>query len=339
MLQTVLRISSQEYNESSLRTVEKPLFEILLGYFLVEARTLIKKGLRSTYERVEEHKRYLKGQLLLHKQLRQRPGAAHFFHISNDRFTINRPENRLLHSALRRVVQWTRSKENHRMAKEMLRLMSDIPQSSHISLDFRKWSDERSLIHYRKIKNWCELILTTRSPISFLGKYKGLSFLFRMENLFEQYVSIVLQRKLPSHLSMATQVRSAYLIEHEPFPSKKQQWFALKPDIVISDKKSKKRLYIIDAKWKRISADAGNKKEKYNILQSDLYQMFAYGHKYLHGEGDMFLLYPRSGSFSASLPPFLFHENLRVTAVSFDLLTDTCILIDLFHKDSQLVKE
>ena len=50
-----------------------------------------------------------------------------------------------------------------------------------------------------------------------------------------------------------------------------------------------------------------------------MYQLFAYGEKYLGGEGDIFLVYPKHDGFLAPLPVFEFHDRLRLWAVPFDL--------------------
>ncbi len=65
-------------------------------------------------------------------------------------------------------------------------------------------------------------------------------------------------------------------------------------------------------------------KHKYGISQSDMYQMFAYGHKYLRGRGTVYLIYPAYESFKNPLPPFLFDDQLSVKAVPYNLASDEC---------------
>ena len=48
--------------------------------------------------------------------------------------------------------------------------------------------------------------------------------------------------------------------------------------------------------------------------------MFAYGHKYLNGEGDLVLIYPKTDQFNEVIPhSFNFDENLRLWVVPFDV--------------------
>jgi 5-methylcytosine-specific restriction enzyme subunit McrC len=50
-----------------------------------------------------------------------------------------------------------------------------------------------------------------------------------------------------------------------------------------------------------------------------MYQMFAYGHRYLNGKGQMILIYPKTKTFSTTLGPFEFSRDLKLWAVPFDL--------------------
>lgn len=328
MLSTVNKLSMQQFEQSSLKTLKQPLFEILIGYFLKEVADVVKRGIRSEYKRVEAKTPYLKGQLQTSKQLCERPGCQNRFNVSYDQFSSDRSENRLIHSALNQVLKWTKSNENHRLGKELLFVFNEIPLSSIYSLDFRKWSVDRSLAHYRNVKPWCELILSYQSPIALSGSHQGISFLFPMETLFERYVAIKLQKDLPSHLKLKAQASSQSLVSHLPSTLDKEQgWFKLKPDIVISEKKTNKVVYVADTKWKRIYENQGTAKEKYGISQADLYQMFAYGHKYLEGQGTLYLIYPKHIQFNDTLAPFKFSDRLIVKAVPYDLLLDKWALL------------
>jgi 5-methylcytosine-specific restriction enzyme subunit McrC len=96
--------------------------------------------------------------------------------------------------------------------------------------------------------------------------------------------------------------------------------FRLEPDVLIS---SGAQRWVLDTKWKRIdSADAQN---KYRLSQSDFYQMFAYGHKYMQGAGTMALIYPKSALFAEALKPFHFSQTLQLQVWPFDLDSDSLV--------------
>lgn len=332
MLSTVHKLSMHRFENSALQTLNRPLFEILIGYFLKEVSNVIKKGIRSKYTRVQARKSYLKGQLQSSKQINQRPGCLNSFHISYDDFSPDRAENRLICSALTQVRKWSKNNDNLRLGSELECALDGIPHSGNYALDFRQWSKERSLIHYRALKPWCELILNYQSPVSLSGQHNGVSMLFPMESLFEQYVAIKLGKSLPSSLKLKTQASSHALVTHTPCSGKSQEWFRLKPDIVVSEKHSHEPLYVADTKWKQINEKQATAKQKYGISQSDMYQMFAYGQNYLGGSGVVYLIYPAYEHLTKSLPPFRFDVNLSVRAIPYDLMYDECELMSVEYQ-------
>lgn len=325
MLSIVNDLPLKQFESSSLKTLKQPLFEILISRFLKEVSDLIKRGVRNEYKRVDERKRYLKGQLKIAKQITQRPGFQNSFHVSYDYLSSDRAENRLIQSSLSKVMKWTKSNENIKLGKELQFALDGIPSSINYVADFRKWSTDRTLVHYRSAKSWCELILSYQSPISFSGHHQSISFLFPMEILFERYVAIKLRHSLPPNLMLKTQSSSQTLVYHcSPKSERVEGWFRLKPDIVISNKCTKEHICVADTKWKRINENHRSAKWKYGISQSDMYQLFAYGEKYLRGKGDLFLIYPKYENFTERLAPFLYNDGLKLHVVPYDLELDEC---------------
>jgi 5-methylcytosine-specific restriction enzyme subunit McrC len=317
MLASVDKLKLEEFQQSHLQLLKQPLYEILITYFLKSVAKLIKQGIRSEYQRIEREASFLKGKLLVAKQLRQRPGRQHYFQVSHDVYHANRAENRLLHSSLKQVLKWARTSANQRLARELLFVFNDIEESADFTHDFRLWTDNRSLAHYRPLKPWCELILSYQSPVAMAGNHNGLSFLFPMEQLFERYVAKQLSAKLPPALKLKEQAAGKNLTHHNG-----QDWFRLKPDIVVYDKS--KVVTVMDTKWKLLDASLNTTKHKYNLSQSDMYQLFAYGEKYLRGQGDLYLIYPKHAGFTESLADFMFKPDLRLHVVPYDLETDDC---------------
>jgi len=331
MLSTVHKLNLEKFNQSKLQTLKQPLIEILITQFLIDVSNVIKRGIRSEYQRVDKQSTYLKGQLQTAKQLRQRPGCQSRFYISHDLFTPNRPENRLIHSSLVQVMKWTKSAINHRLSREILFVFNNVDLSCNIKNDFRQWSTDRSLTHYKSVKSWCELILSYQSPIAMSGNSNGISFLFPMEVLFERYVAKMLDKQLPLNLLLSKQVGNKHLTSH-----KNENWFKLKPDIVIKNKE--RILCVADTKWKVLDERKGTAKYKYDLKQSDIYQLFAYGEKYLDGEGDLYLIYPKHTFFNERLDLFEYKDGLQLHVVPYDLENDICdIQLDLCEEVRELV--
>ena len=97
--------------------------------------------------------------------------------------------------------------------------------------------------------------------------------------------------------------------------------FQLRPDLLVSYLSQPR--YVMDTKWKLLnSLDSQN---NFNINQSDIYQMFAYGHKYLKGSGDLVLTYPKHTHFEQPLPCFNLDQDLRLWVVPFCAQDDVLI--------------
>ena len=151
------------------------------------------------------------------------------------------------------------------------------------------------------------------------GRFEGISFLFPMEQLFEKYVAITLRKQLANGYQLSAQSALGHLAEH-----KGGKWFNLKPDLVIKQKQN--IVSILDTKWKLLDQSLGTPREKYGLSQSDFYQMYAYGHQILKGEGTLFLIYPLHRGFRKTLDAFSISESLTLFVVPWDMETDRLLL-------------
>lgn len=310
MLQTVLDLRAREAGPANLRLFANvPLSEWVMRQFLHGLDHLVKRGVRFDYRRVEEEQRFLRGQLNVVAQMRQPPGRQHHFQISHDVFLADRAENRLLRLALKRVCKSTQEADNWRLAHELRSLLVEIPPSRDIRQDFRLWQNDRLMAHYQPLRPWCELILGEQSPLAVSGDWRGISLLFPMEQLFEQYVEILLRRQLADGAKLRAQLSRHSLCEHFGQPI-----FRLRPDLLLEHGSQR---WVLDTKWKLLNASDPD--SKYGLNQADFYQLYAYGQKYLQGSGEMLLIYPRTEHFSEPLKPFDFSEQLRLWVIPFDL--------------------
>lgn len=311
MLARCLNLPTRETGPTNIQTFSAPLTEWVMGQFLAELDHLIKRGVRFDYRAVREQQRYLRGRLDATRQLRQPPGRQHLFQIEHDLFDVDRPENRLLRTALDRVCRITRDPGNWRLSHELATFLASVPPSQDVANDFRRWRDDRLMAHYRPVRPWCSLILNEQTPMSVLGEWHGTSLLFPMEKVFERYVEACLRRTLPSDADLTPSASSKYLCSH-----KGDSWFLLKPDFLVQ--RGRQRV-VLDTKWKRLDESLGGSRDKYGLSQSDFYQLFAYGQRYLDGEGTLLLVYPKTTAFQSPLDEFVFDGQLRLLVVPFDL--------------------
>jgi 5-methylcytosine-specific restriction endonuclease McrBC regulatory subunit McrC len=311
MMTSALELPTREVGEAQLELLGVPLSEWVIARFLNSLDRLVKRGVSFQYKRIEEEQRFLRGQLDLVRQVRERPERQHYFQIRHDIFSPDRAENRLLRLALERACKVTQIPANWRLAHELRALFQDIPASQDVVGDFGKWHNDRLLSHYRQTKPWCELILSQQMPAAVSGEWRGISMLFPMEKLFERYVEACLRNSLAEGADLRTQPNSHYLCKHSG-----SRMFRLQPDMVLDKGPDR---WVLDTKWKLL--DATDRKNNYGLKQSDFYQLFAYGNKYLcgHDGGALAVIYPKRGSFSEALPPFYFSKELPLWVLPFNL--------------------
>ncbi|WP_370549538.1 McrC family protein [Edwardsiella tarda] len=318
MLSASLGIPPREANPAVLQRSDQPLHEWIISEFLRHLADLVRKGLRFDYHLIEdEQSAFIRGQLNVTAQMRMPPGRGTRFHVRYAEFSPQRIENHLLRTALDWTLKMTKQGQSWRQANSLSHQLDGIePICGSTTQPMRQWSDGKYLFGYRAIKPWCQLILEQMNPDFQQGSHQGISLLFPMEKLYEGWVGCCLAGALHHDYLLIEQTTSQYLLEHAPVGEKSsQRWFMLKPDFLITGEQT----VVLDAKWKLLDSRADNSLKKYEISQPDLYQMFAYGQKYLHGKGNMMLIYPRHQYFAAPLPVFRFDENLSLWCVPFDL--------------------
>jgi 5-methylcytosine-specific restriction enzyme subunit McrC len=322
-------------DSAKLAATRMPLLEIFISEFLRTVEQIVKRGLRSDYRQRQDNLFALRGKLLMSPHLRQNLYRADRFFTAHDEFSTNRPENRLLHAALRRVLLLTGSQANQQLARELDFVFAHVPPSTQTRIDFQQVRLERGMGHYADALAWARLILNEESPITGSGRHTAPSLLFPMEAVFEAYVAKHLPRQLPPHLFLKTQARSHHLVRHL-----EQNWFRLKPDLLIRN--SERDLLVLDTKWKLLEGLKANGTDKYGLSQSDFYQLQAYGLSHLDGKGDVVLIYPRTDGFSGPLPVFAFPKSseMRLWVLPFCLrerrlkLPATGELLSVFVEES-----
>ena len=318
MLSEVYELAFIKNNEANLQILDRPLHEVLITWFLQDLANVVRKGIRKDYERIEAEEKFLKGRLLVSQQINQPVSRRHLFRIAYDVFSENRAENRLIHSALVQVAKWSQCENNQKLARELRFAFNEIPKSTDYKTDFGQWRNSRDMISYKPLLYWVKLILNQQSPFSIKGDSKGISFLFPMETLFEKYVAKILQKT-------ATQNHAGYEVKSQigsQYLSEDPKAFLLKPDLAIF--KGSKVIGILDTKWKLIDQNAtyqnGNDDPKSSISQSDMYQMFAYGHKYLErAAGKLMLIYPKWTKLTDEQMQFKLGGDLTLDVFPFDL--------------------
>ena len=301
----------KQSDRALMADVSLPLIEVFVRYFLQQVNRLVKRGIRSDYVSAQNNLGFMKGKLLVADQIRRNLVHQHRFYVEYDEFQVNRPENRLIRSALEKTANITQQSSNQRLCRELLFAFDTIPPATDIRMDLTRCSKDRSMAY---VLAWCRIILLDQSPLGTAGATRTLSLLFPMERIFEDYVAARLRQLHPAW-QITTQAGDHYLMQQEG-----KNYFLMKPDIVLKQGKTK---IVADTKWKLLGQD-GSKPIHAAIGQADLYQMYAYGKKYLHDQEmkEVYLIYPKSENFTKPLPVFEYDEGLRLFVVPFDLAVE-----------------
>ena len=158
-----------ELPESGIRAMRRfPMLEIFVRQFLLNLATLARAGLARRYVPVEESLPFLRGRLLFREQLRRNVADQARFHVAHDELSVNRPANRLIHSALARLAPGVRSGENRQLLRDLNAAFAGVPEAADAHADWRKHHVDRSMRHYRPVMQWVGLFLFDRGLATFL---------------------------------------------------------------------------------------------------------------------------------------------------------------------------
>ena len=311
MLCTVRDLPFKSFKESNVMSDRMTLFEVYIRMFLNEVGRLVKRGLKSGYVYREENASYLKGRLDFNRHIKTNLTHKERFFVGYDEFETNRPENRLIKSALKYVKQKTHDPKNLRDSRRYLMIFADIDESDNHEKDFASYTANRNMKEYDTVLKWCRIFLMNKSFTAFRGNEVAFALLFPMEQLFESYVADRIRYHMDAKkYRVKTQDKQYHLFDT---PRK----FALRPDIVISNYETKANV-VLDTKWKMLSPQYQN----YGISQADMYQMYVYHKKYRPEK--VILLYPFNQAFADSSQVMYYQadeiEEVQVCAAFFDLL-------------------
>ena len=310
-------------DSAKLAATRMPLLEVFIGEFLREVEHLVKRGLRSDYKQQQDNLFALRGKLQMAEHLSRNLCRRDRFFAEFDEFSPDRPENRLLHAALLRVLIWTASQAHQQLARELCFVFADVPASQHPSADFQRVRLNRGMAHYDGALAWARLILEDESPLTGAGGHRAPSLLFPMEAVFEAFVAKHLERQLRQRFTLQAQARSLSLVRHL-----EKDWFRLKPDLLVQE--SKVNRLVLDTKWKLLDGNQATGSDKYGLDQSDFYQLHAYGQNHLEAQGDVVLIYPKTDALGKALPVFEFPKSpgLRLWVLPFCLSDERLQLPD-----------
>ena len=267
----------EEEQANEADDAKMPLHEWLIQRFLKQVEQLLARGIRAQYVEDEDNLLTVRGRLSIQENLRQNVHAPHRFYCRFEEFSPNRPENRLIKSAILAVRVHTQVADTRRRAAHLAEWLHEVPVSPDVSRDFALWRTDRLMTHYLEIRPTCEWILRSQSASPVAGVQSMIGRFVRMNDVFERYVTRWMQERCRGDYRVLGQGEGQSTLPlcrdtHE------REIFPMRPDIRITrhSRATFDCVAILDAKWK-LSRDDGKM-----ASGGDLYQMFAYASHWLN---------------------------------------------------------
>lgn len=314
MLRHFTDAKARTFQNASLSTKKGfPILEVYISNYINGVEQLVLGGLKKNYALVEENQTFLKGKLDISKQITKNVANKAKFAIKYNKYIEDIPQNRILVTTLRKLMDDSHSTTNKARINSLLTLMDDIPSSTNIESDLRIASASNRLFSsYDLLIKWSSQFLLNRGFTTFAGSCVNQSLLFQAEKLFEDFVAHLF-KKYATTYKVDAQNKRYFLVDRYEGKGK----FKLRPDILVESEEHDPNYecIIIDTKWKAIDSTQPDK--NYLIDMKDMYQLYAYGRKYKLGESSkrtnevtpkLVLLYPYSEHFTQRLPEFVYED-------------------------------
>ncbi|GLU49006.1 McrC family protein [Nocardiopsis ansamitocini] len=274
----------------------------------------LRPGLLQGYRPVAESAMLVRGRIREADQIRKRFGAVLPVEITHDEFTTDVAENRILRGAVERLLRLTEvpSDVRRRLLHHRARLAKVTPPVPGQPIP--AWQPSRLNIRYQPALHLARAVLEGMSPEHTTGELRINGFLFDMNRLFEDFVTVSLRESLRGTGLTGVLQDSQHLDE--------AGLIRMKPDFVLYGPAGVP-VAVADAKYKA--------EKRAGYPDSDLYQMLAYctalglseGHLvYAKGNG------PHTAHQVRHTGVVLHQHALELDQAPTGLLTDIAALAD-----------
>ena len=332
MLYSFQHSEAKSFQEASLNTVENfPILEVYISRYLSEVEQLLTSGIKKNYTIIEENQRFLKGKLLIRKQISKNCVDKTKFAVRYSKYIENIPQNRIIVSTLQKLSKITQNSVNATRCYNLQSFFSDISASVNINSDLQlSMRSNRLFATYQNLMQWSSQFLLNKGFTTFSGNHVNQSLLFSAEKLFESFIAHLF-KKYANQYVVSSQHSKYFLVDK--YGDTSHGKFRLRPDIVIESKNMSNfadyEIIILDTKWKNLDSSAPDK--NYLIDIKDMYQLYAYGQKYHLGDSyfldiipKLVLIYPYTEKFQTELKPFVYEEikakyGLKLVVYPFNL--------------------
>lgn len=257
MLKTCGRLKPESAGGANVNRQYYNLLEVYFDLYLSELEKLIRLGLVKQYRNQTGQVKAFKGKMEFAGQIRHNLIHHERFFTTHQIYDKDHLIHQVLYKALGLIGQFTRGTW---LFDKYKRVALNFPEVKDIAVTaslLDSISINRKLIPYTYPLEIARLILLSYSPDISGGNEKMLALLFNMNQLWEEYVLVMLRKHLQG---------SSYTVTGQ---EKRRFWSYnyLQPDVVIRNT-STQEIFILDTKWKLPGSGSAS--------MGDLRQMYAY---------------------------------------------------------------
>ena len=321
-----------KFNYSSLSMLniyDMNLNEILSLVFARILQKQLSKGAYLEYINIEENTKSLKGRILVKDQIKNISRGSSNVFCKFEEFSINNKLNQIFNTCIYKIVRNIKNSETIKILSHMQVVFSEVDYIDTSNKENLEYKFTRLNSRFEESFLLAKMILGSYSSIGNKGSYKSFAILFEMNDVYERYITNLLEMNLDKYI-IHSQHNKYKLLRNE---NTDRDIFSLIPDIVI-EVDNKERL-IIDTKWKRINES----KNRHGVKREDLYQMYAYLTRYKDVKSSI-LLYPSDYNDNKEdlLESWYLHDNkekkIRVYTIDlYDEANTIDTLKDIIYKN------
>ncbi|THA77101.1 restriction endonuclease [Streptomyces sp. A0642] len=219
----------------------------------------LRQGLLQGYRETEESALVVRGRIRETDQLRRHFGVPLPVEVTYDEFTTDIAENRILRSAVERLLRLPAVPRDvrHRLSHHRLRLADVTPVVRGQLLP--AWQPSRLNARYQHALHLARAVLDDASPEHAPGGLRIEGYLFNMNTLFEDFVTVALRESLRG-TDLGCRLQDSHHLDEAAAIRMKPDFVLYRPDAM--------PLAVADAKYKAEKRDG--------YPDTDLYQMLAY---------------------------------------------------------------
>lgn len=272
------------YSELALiHNYNQNLSEILAYLFAKTLQKELIKGVYADYIAKEDNLNVLKGKLILETHIRNIATNKGKVYCGYEEFCIDNNLNQILKNCSAKLISNIKNPVTIKLLNHCIAQLIDVSDREVNLYELDKFRFNRLNNRFEATFILARMLILGYSSTGSRGNDKSYCILFKMEEVFERYISSLLIRNSNDDI-IYTQHNKYKLMQKE---GKDTGVFQLKPDIVIEI--NGKQKIIIDTKWKKILSSSN----RHGVKRDDLYQMYAYATRYPDAES-VILLYPHN---------------------------------------------